>query len=107
MNPLDKFLAWLKSKNITTHTVGAAIIAFASVYDTVPEVRNYIGQLFVGYPVVVTKFGELMLNISAAAALWRNYAHSTSAAGAMARANAIKDAPDTPTSAQVDAATTK
>ena len=62
---MKKLLAWLRSKNITTHTVGLAIITFACLYDSTPELRNYIGTLFVGHPVVVTQLGTLLTNIAA------------------------------------------
>jgi hypothetical protein len=107
MNLLDKLIAYARSKNITTHSIGAAIIVFSGLYDSSPDLRNYIGQLFVGYPVVVTRIGEIMMNLSAGISLWRNYARSSSAAGTLAHANAIKSQPDAPTASQVDAATTK
>jgi hypothetical protein len=106
-NLIDKLIAYARSKNITTHSIGVAIIVFSGIYDSSPEVRNYIGQVFVGYPVVVTRIGQLMMNLSAGIALWRNYARSSSAAGTLAQARIIKENPGTPTAAEVDAATTK
>jgi hypothetical protein len=104
---LNKFPSWLRSKNITTHTVGAAIVGFAIVYNSSPDVRNYIGTLLVGYPVVVTKIGVLAADIVAGVTLWRNYAHSSSAAGTVARGMIISSGPNAPTVAQVNATTTK
>jgi hypothetical protein len=83
------------------------IVSAAFAYDSSPQLRNYIGTLLVGYPVVVTKIGELAANIVAGVTLWRNYAHSSSPAGALAHARAITGSPDAPTAADVDAATTK
>ena len=100
---MNSFIAWFKSKNISTHTVGGAIVAFAIAYDTTPALRDYIGTLFTGYPVVVTKIGELAANIVAGVTLWRNYSHSSSTAGTLATARVINDSPNAPTSAQVDA----
>ena len=105
-NFLAWFISWCKSKNLTTHTIGLAIVTAAFAYDSSPDLRNYIGTLFTGYPVVVTKLGELAANIVAGVTLWRNYSHSLSAAGAVAHAKAIQSSPDAPTSAAVDAATT-
>jgi hypothetical protein len=96
--------AWFRSKNITTHTVGAVIVAAAFAYDGSPALRDYIGTLFTGYPVVVTHLGVLAANIVGAVTLWRNYSHSSSAAGTLATARTINALPDAPTSAQVDAA---
>jgi choline kinase len=102
---LKGFPSWLRSKNITTHTVGAAIVGFAIVYNSSPDVRNYIGTLLVGYPVVVTKIGVLAADIVAGVTLWRNYAHSSTAAGIVARSNAIMAGNNPPTKIQVLAAT--
>jgi hypothetical protein len=104
---MQTILAWLKSKNITTHTVGGFIIAFAVAYNSSPQLRDYIGTLFTGFPVVVSKLGILCADIAAGVALWRNYAHSGSDAGVLARAREIQSKPDAPTAAQVDAATTQ
>jgi hypothetical protein len=98
-------IAWCKSKNLTTHTIGLAIVAFAFAYDSSPDLRNYIGTVFTGYPVVVTKLGELAANIVAGVTLWRNYSHSLSAAGEIAHVKVIQANSDAPTAA-VDAATT-
>jgi len=107
MNVLDKLIAYARSKNITTHSIGFAIVAIAGYYDKSPDFRNWVGSFFVGYPVVVTKIGVVMMNITAAVTLWRNYSNSRSSAGVLAAANAIKSEPDAPTASQVDAATTK
>jgi predicted permease len=101
------FVAWLRSKNITTHTIGAAIITFAVAYDSYPPLRNYIGGVFVGYPVFVTQVGQILTNIAMGVALWRNFSHSSSAAGTVAQARTIIASPDAPTAAEVQAATTK
>lgn len=88
---LDKFIAWLKSKNITSHTVVAAIWAFALYYDSSPSFRQKVGELFVGYPVVITKLGIITANIVAFGTMWAKYSHSSSAAGTAARAEKDKE----------------
>ena len=102
----QNFIAWYKSKNLTTHTIGTAIVGFAIAYDSSPQLRDYIGTIFTGFPVVVTHLGTLCANIAAGVALWRNYSHSSSAAGTVANAQAILSKPDAPTATQVEAATT-
>jgi hypothetical protein len=104
---IDWLVAWAKSKNITTHTVGGFIVAFAVAYNSSSDMRNYISTLFVGYPVVATKIAVLMTDIAAGVALWRNFSHSSSPAGTLATAREIHAQPDAPTSAQIDAASTK
>ena len=103
---MNNFIAWLRSKNVTTHTIGVAIITFAFAYDSYAPLRDYIGTIFTGYPVVVTRIGELAANIVAGVTLWRNYSHSSSPAGTLATARTIQASPDAPTAAAVDAATT-
>ena len=103
----NKFVAWMRSKNLTTHTVGAAIVGFAVVYNSSPDVRNYIGTLLAGYPVVVTKIGIVTADIVAAVMLWAKYSHSSSAAGILANARSVNDSPNAPTLDKVNAADTK
>ena len=107
---MNKIAAWFRSKNITTHTVGGFLVTAAFAYTTSPALRDYIGTLLVGYPVIVTKIGVLAVDISAGVTLWRNYSHSSSAAGTLATANFIrsdKNPAIAPTAAEVDAASTK
>jgi hypothetical protein len=104
---IDWFTAWIKAHNITAHTIGLAIVTAAFAYDSSPQLRDYIGTVFTGYPVVVTHIGELAANIVAGVTLWRNYSSPHSKAGAVAHSNAILDESDAPTAAEVDAATTK
>jgi hypothetical protein len=102
---MNSLLAWLKSKNVTTHTVGLAIIAFAVAYDSDKSLQNYISSIFVGHEAVVTTLGKVCANIVMGVTVWRNYSHSTSPAGAVARAKSVLDSPDAPTAKAVDAAT--
>jgi len=103
----SRFIAFLKSKNISTHTVGGAIVTFAFAYDTSLDLRNYIGSLLVGEPVIVTRLGVVCANIVAGVTLWAKYSHSSSPAGTLARARAITSNGNAPTAAQVDAADVK
>lgn len=106
-NWLNNLGVWFKAHNISAHTVGAGIVAFALAYNGSPEIRNYIATVFTGYPVVVTRFGVLMVDIATGVMLWRNYSAAHSAAGVLAEARKINGKPDAPTASQVDAATTK
>lgn len=102
---IARIKAWLLSKNITTHAVGAAIVGFAIAYNSSAELRDYIGTMFAGYPIVVTKLGMICADIAAGIALWRNFAHSSSAAGKVAAAESILASANPPTAAAVAAAT--
>ena len=95
---MDNFFAWLKSKNITTHTVAVAVLAVATVISTDQQVRDWVLELFKAHPVIGT-------NLVALAGIILKYSHSSSAAGTMVQARAIQDKPDAPTASQIDAAT--
>jgi hypothetical protein len=103
----QQFQAWLVSKNITTHTVGLGLFAFAVAYTSSPALRDQISTLFIGHPVVVTKIGIACSDIVILCGIWAKFSHSSSAAGTVANAAIIKASPDAPTAAQVDAASTK
>jgi hypothetical protein len=103
---MNNFIAWVRSKSKTTHAIGLAIAGFAVTYDSSPQLQNYIGTLFTGYPVIVTHLGILCANIAAGLTIWRNYSHGLSDAGAVAYGKAILNKPDAPTPTQVEAATT-
>lgn len=94
------FIAWLKSKNVTTHTVGALCITLAGLITLDPQVRDFLLLLFKAHPALGS-------DIVLLAAIIAKYSHSSSPAGTLATARAIQSAPDAPTSAAVDAATTK
>lgn len=70
-------VTWLKSKNITSHSVAGAVVAFAVAYNSSEQFRKVIGDIFVGYPVVITKLGIAVTDIVAIAALWAKYSHSS------------------------------
>lgn len=101
---ISKLTAWLKSKNITSHSVAAFVIGFCVLYDSSPEVRQYIAGLFVGYPIVVTKLGIAVTHILGAVAIWTKYSHSSSITGTLTRAAALAPAESTQSMQQKDEA---
>ena len=101
------FCAWLVSKNITTHTVGAGLLAFAFAYTTSSWLRDQISTLFVGHPMIISKIGIIAGDIVILAGIWAKFSHSSTPAGTVAQAKFIQTQPDAPTRAEVDAATTK
>jgi fructose-1-phosphate kinase PfkB-like protein len=100
-----QFCTWIKSKNITTHSVGAALLAFAIAYTESSWLRGQIGILFVGHPVIITKLGIIAGDTVIVAGIWAKFSHSSSPAGVVeaARSAAAKDAS---TTVQADAADT-
>jgi hypothetical protein len=67
---MDKLKLWFKSKNITTHTVWIGLVTFAVLFDSSPDFRNQIGQLFAGHPVIITKIGIICSNIVILTTIW-------------------------------------
>lgn len=96
----QNFVAWLKSKNITTHTIGAfALSAGIAITDNAWGCRDFLLQLFRDHP----KLGSDLVLIAGAIAA---YKRSSSKAGTVANAQAILAKPDAPTATQVEAAST-
>ena len=97
---MSKFLAWLKSKNWTAHSVLAAAIVIAGVIKTDPQVQQILIALFAHHPAVVAQ-------IMALAAVVLKYSHSSSAAGTIANARRIATSSNPPTETAIAAATTQ
>jgi hypothetical protein len=95
----DKIIAWLKSKNWSTKTVlsGAAGLAAWVAFD--PGIQGWLKTSLAAHP-------QLAAFIVLGSIALAKQSHSSSDAGTLATARAIKAAPDTPTVAQVDAADT-
>ena len=92
--------AWFRSKNISSHTIAVAAVTLAGLITTDQQVRDFILSQFKAHPAIGS-------DIVLLAGVILKYARSSSDAGAVAHADAIKDKPDAPTASQVDAATTK
>ena len=94
---MQVIVAWLKSKNITAHTVCAVLIAAAGIIASDSQVQDFLGNLLKAHPAAAAQ-------IVALAVIVAKYSHSSSPAGRMATARAIAANGNTPTAAQVDAA---
>ena len=97
---MNALLAWLRSKNITSHTIAAALAVIAGLIVKDEQVRDFLISSLVAHP-------KIAAGIVSAAGIWFKYSHSSSPAGAVAQAKQVLTSPDAPTSSQVDAATTK
>lgn len=53
MQYVDAFLAWLKSKNITSHTVVVAIVFLATALVEDQQVRDFFISMFQTHPKIV------------------------------------------------------
>jgi len=93
-------IAWFKNKSWTSHTVAAAAIAVATIISTDPMVRDFVMSLFKAHP-------SIGVDVIALAAIILKYTHSSSPAGTVANAKVILSEPDAPTTADINAASTK
>lgn len=99
MNALvTRFVAWIKSKNITAHSVAVAAIAFATLYSSDQQFRDFVLTLVKGHPKIIADIGV-------AVGIILKYSHSSSDAGTVAQAKVIESSPNPPTPAEVTAAT--
>jgi hypothetical protein len=94
---VNSIVAWAKSKNWTTHTVIAAAIGLAGLIAADPAIQDWIKTTLAAHPQIAS------LIVLASIAVAKN-SHSSSPAGTLATARDINAAPNTPTSAEVDAA---
>jgi hypothetical protein len=94
---MSTLIAWLKSKNWTTHSIAAAAVFIAGLISTDAQVRNLVLSFFEKHPAIGT-------DVVALAAIILKYSRSSSKAGTVAIAQVIAASPDPPTQAAVDAA---
>lgn len=89
--------AWFKGKNITAHSVAALAIAFATIYTSDQQFRDFILTLVKGHP-------KIAADLAMAVGIILKYSHSSSAAGTVATAEKVMAAPNPPTPAAIAAA---
>lgn len=96
---MNKIKAWLKSKNVTSHTIAVLALGAAGAVAKDQQVRDLLIKLFIHHPALVP---DLVL----LAGVVLRYSHSSSDAGKVAAAQVIeaKIQPPPPTQAEVDAA---
>jgi hypothetical protein len=96
---VDTLVAWFKSKNITAHSIAAAAVAFATLYTTDQQFRDFVLTLVQSHPKITADLGL-------AVGIILKYSHSSSPAGAVAAAEVIEASPKAPSPAAVEAAKT-
>ena len=111
MSIIDKWWTNVKvffiARKITTHMVWMGLLTFAGLYTGSDKFSSMVSQLFIGHPVIVTKIGRLCADVTALAGIWAMLSNPHTDAGTVAHAAAIQAAPNSPTDAQITAATTK
>ena len=95
----DGLGAWIKSKNITAHTVAVAAVTAATIITTDEQVRSFLVGVFQLHPKIVS-------GITSLAVIILKYGHSSSPAGVVANAKSDLASPTPPTQAAVQAAQT-
>jgi hypothetical protein len=94
---LDGLKAWLKGKNVTSHTVAVVAIGAATLITTDQQVRNFLISILSAHP-------KALADISLLAAIILKYSHSSSPAGTVATAGQLLASPAAPTIEEVVAA---
>jgi hypothetical protein len=94
-----KIAAWFRSKNVTSHSIAVAAVAFATLYTTDDQFRNFVIALFQNHP-------KILADISLAAGVILKYMHSSSPAGTVGAAQVIQASNKPESQAAVDAADT-
>jgi hypothetical protein len=95
---MTALLAWLKSKNWSTHAIGISLASIATVIVSDQQAQQFLINLFNTHPAIATQ-------IIALAGIIAAYKRSSSKAGTVAQANTIMASPNPPTASQVQAAT--
>ena len=96
----NQFVAWLRSKNWTAHTIFALAATAAGIIASDQQVQQFLGDLLKAHPAAAAQIVALAVIIA-------KYSRSSSDAGTLAKARAVNDAPNAPTTAEVNAADTK
>ena len=95
---MNFIIGWLKSKNITTHTTGALLIAVAVLVSTDTQAQQFLTDLLKDHPAIATQ-------IIALAVIVAKYSVSRSNAGVVSAALTIAAGQNPPSRADVNAAT--
>lgn len=80
---MNTILSWLKSKNITSHSIVVAIIFMAGIVVEDQSVRNFVLQLFQTHP----KLGTMLLTL---AGIVFKYSRSSTPTSVLEQASVIK-----------------
>ena len=95
---INRFASFVASKGGFSHVVAVVFAGAVLGYAQVPAFHALVLQVYAALPAWLEQW------VLAGVGLYAWYRTSNSAAGTLARARAIKDAPDTPTVKEVDAA---
>ena len=98
---INRVASFIASKGGFSHIVAASFAVTILAYAQVPSFHLAVMHAYAAFPAWVEEWATAIIGFYA----W--YRTSNSPAGTLARARAIKDSPDAPTTAQVDAADPK
>lgn len=94
---MDRIIAWLKSKNLTAHSIAVAAVAVATLYSSDQQFRDFVLMSFQNHP-------KVLADIALAVGIILKYSHSSSPAGTVAAAQTIEASGNAPAQSAVDAA---
>jgi hypothetical protein len=92
-------LAWLKSKNWSTHAIGAGLVTIFTIISTSQQAQQFLVTMFQAHPVIASQIVLL-------ATIVVTYKRSSSPAGTVAQSKAIMASDDPPTATEIKAANT-
>lgn len=95
---MNALVAWLKSKNWSTHSIAIVLGSIATFISADPQAQQFLVSLLKAHPAIATE-------IIAFAGIVVAYKKSSSAAGTVAQAKVIEASANPPTPEQVAAAT--
>ena len=98
---INRVASFVASKGGWSHFFAVVFAGAVLGYAQVPAFHALVLQVYAALPAWLEQW------VLAGVGLYAWYRTSNSAAGTLARARAIKDSPDAPTAAQVDAADPK
>jgi hypothetical protein len=93
---MNAILAWLKSKNASSHSIAAGAVVIAGIIMTDEKVRDFVLALFAKHPDV----GTAIVTI---AGIIFKYSSSRTPAAIVGAAQQIQVAPNPPSQTEVDA----
>jgi len=79
---MNAIVAWFKSKNISSHTIAAALVSVATLIVTDEQVRSFLVQALISHPKIAAE-------VIAVAGIIFKYSRGSSPAGAVS--NVVAD----------------
>jgi hypothetical protein len=97
---MNALVAWLRSKNWSTHAIVVSLGSFAVFITSDPQAQQFLVSMLKAHPAIATQIIVL-------AGIITTYKRSSSPAGTVAQGIIVAAGTNPPTAAQVNATTTQ